>query len=262
MDEYAVDLLVVQCRQQMRRYYQDRQESDPRFCHELLRRAFDEQDPDAGNAAFDLLMPFLHKWVQRHERYTLGKDYINDIAHETLTRLLERSRKGTFNVSSNTLPQVFTYIHHCAMHVFLEAQRKQKHETPLSDDTLVESHHHPETMVVHRSQMEQYINDICALLPSAVATPIQAQYHDPAVFDTISFPQLQADVLPYLLNHHFSEQDCRLIELRYIENKRPKEIAPQIGIPVSDLYRRLASILRRLRKDPILAKQFGFDLED
>jgi RNA polymerase sigma factor (sigma-70 family) len=260
MHEQPLDQLTANCRQQMHHYYAH-QESDPRFCHELLRRAFDEQDHAAAHAAFAVLAPMLHKWLQRQK---VAERQREDIVQETLLRLQEYHRQGTFKVATYTLPQVFAYIHRCAILVVLETRRKfnHLHQEYLHDALPADAQNQPEAIAAHRAQLETLLNAACAWLPSEDAATLRATYHHPSLLDTLTLVHLKATLLPVVLRHHLPPEDWQLMELRYIRGKPPRDIAPLLGVPVGDVSARLTKVRRALRTNRALGELFGWKQDD
>jgi DNA-directed RNA polymerase specialized sigma24 family protein len=94
------------------------QSSNPQTCHELLRRAFDEQQHEAFDQVFILFAPRLRVWLHRHIKS--DKDLIEDVVQGTFARLLQESQRRTFVVASFALPQVLAYIRKCTLIVLKE----------------------------------------------------------------------------------------------------------------------------------------------
>jgi hypothetical protein len=64
--------------------------------------------------------------------------------------------------------------------------------------------------------------------------------------------RLKLEALGYVLKRRLPAEDRALLEQRYAIRTPPREMAQQMGVDVHVLYRRLATIMRRVRHDPAI----------
>ncbi len=244
MAQYSLRELAAECQQQMQHFEETRQ-SDTRFCLELLRRAFDAGETDAGDLVYAQFAPMLARWLGSK----LDRNQSEDVIQETFARLLAQSRVGRFQVASYSLPQVLQFIKRCALIVVKEHRHPHPH-------TLPDVAAYPGVALDLRQDLEAVLASVRGLLlPEEWAALVQRHFREQQPTDATPH-RLKSDALGMLLRRKLPADDLALFELRYARNVPPREIARQFGIEVQQVYRRLATIMRRLRNDSDLAHLF------
>ncbi|NJN66865.1 MAG: sigma-70 family RNA polymerase sigma factor [Chloroflexaceae bacterium] len=248
---YPLEWIITHCRVQMELFHQG-QPDDPRFCHELLRRAFEAHDPEASDEVFVLFAPPLRRWFLRHVEAAL----VDDLVQETFARLLEKSRQGTFHVSAYTLSQVRSFIHGCACQVVQEEQRRQSRTPVALPEPTARCWNDPgpstEDLVEWRFRLADLMHRSEALLPHGPSAALKPQCPDGYGLDITELRSFRARMLVSLLRHRLPPDEWDLVNQRYLHGMKPRDIARQAGVEVGQVYTRLASLMRRLRADTTL----------
>lgn len=220
------------------RRFDANQQSDPRFCHELLRRAFDDHDQEAANHVFLLYAPRLRRWLRRK----IESDTVDDIVQETFTRLVDQSQRGSFVVAPYALSQVLWFIKRCAL-IVLKEQRDHLTTSALDPQDLPTN---PLDLQLELASLATRLQQV--LTPDEWAT-LERQYVPHQITDERVLRRILLEALVIFLRRSLPTDEWELLEMRYIKEMKPAAIAQQQGVEVEPLYLKLASLMRRLRNN-------------
>lgn len=245
--DQQITQIAATCAEHMQRYNLG-QSSNPQACHELLRRAFDEQQHEAFDHVFILFAPRLRRWLRRHLKN--HRDLIDDIVHETFEELLRDSQQGAFVVARYTLPQVLYYIKRRTLFVSKSLSRKGNYPIEKPDQLADES-------VDHLSDLDDVIKRVQPLLTSEEWQMIADQYLNNEVADSLTARRLKLAALAILLRQYLTVEEFELFHLRHVDQMKPAAIARRYNMDVKAVSLRLASLMRRIRNKSDLLKLFG-----
>lgn len=160
MKALTVEQLAEQCEQENRKFSRQ-QESDPRYCFELLRRALLEDIPQAFSSFYRVYEPIVRRWVYSHSQFNLTNedaDYFVSAALSKFYFALRGAKFGQFSV----LPQVMSYLKLCAHTAITQYLRDQQRLATVSLDDQEEWMQPAESDV---PQSEDVWATICEVLP-------------------------------------------------------------------------------------------------
>lgn len=112
--------------------YIRRQDSDPQFCLELLRRALVDAASDALTHVYKVYEPLVLSWVHRHERFAQTGEEAGYFASMALRNFYFALRGAKF-ANFQFLPQILNYLKRCVHSAIEQYIRDQK---PLADEPL------------------------------------------------------------------------------------------------------------------------------
>ena len=140
-----LDDLAQRCAEQTQRFNR-RQESDPGFCFELLRRALADGVADAFTWVCRIYEPQVTKWVYRHSGFTRTGESAEYFANAALSRFFFALQGPKFD-RLPSLAQVLAYLKACvhsAVAQYLRDQQKAEwvplEEAPAATPDLAEEH--------------------------------------------------------------------------------------------------------------------------
>jgi RNA polymerase sigma factor (sigma-70 family) len=210
LEQLPLPAVIAGCQQQTECFRRDGV-SDPRFCHELWRRAIDLHDADAWKALVEQYSGLIR---DRLQQAGLDGETIEEALQQTFVSLWLKSRAGEFSAQGRTLAEVLQYLSN-RMRYSMITVRRQQHALALSEGGAVDA-----------IAAEDRIDAIDATLDA------QALFAD-----------IRVSVQPV---------EWRVLQLRYMEDLPPREIAIVLALPVEEIYVILADVKRRLRARPDL----------
>ncbi len=242
------------CQAQMQQF-KERRQSDTRFCHELLRRAFDEQDPDAFDIIFLLFGSRMRLWLQTSP----CSHIVEDVIQESFLRLWQQSQSQTFVVAAYQFPQVLWFLKRSTLIVCKETQQRTTTTTEL--DMEIAAPDTPDQAALIQAEIQEALSKLRALLsPEDYALLEQRFLHDQPIDHTTPH-RLHMAAFRVLIQQKVTPDEWELLEMRHIKRLPPREIAKQHNEPVEQIYLQLATLRRRLVKDPDLKAILVFDKE-
>lgn len=117
--------LAQQCAAQSERYFQ-RQDSDPRYCYELLRRAIFERNQQAWTLFYNQYRPLVASWVLRHPAFVQSGEevqYFVNCAYEKFWSAMSPQKFGNFV----DLKSLLRYLQMCVHSVIVDQIRQAEH---------------------------------------------------------------------------------------------------------------------------------------
>ena len=125
VERLALSNLVEICRQQRASYYHRPDQVDSRFCFELFRRAFAEQNDEALTALYPLYLPQVAAWVQQLAReteldYPLGF-YVADCASHFVLKMRARHFR-----LFQSLGQIMAFWKKCIFGLMIDSMRRRR----------------------------------------------------------------------------------------------------------------------------------------
>lgn len=119
--------LVQHCTAQSERYFQ-RQDSDPRYCYELLRRAIFERNQPAWTMFYNQYRPLVASWVLRHPAFAQSGEevqYFVNCAYEKFWAAMSPAKFDHFA----DLKSLLRYLQTCVHSVIVDQIRQAEHHT-------------------------------------------------------------------------------------------------------------------------------------
>lgn len=113
MELLPLGQIAQRCATESERYFQH-QDSDPRFCYELVRRAILERHQGAWTLFYSQYRPLVAGWVLRHPAFALsGEDvqYFVNSAYEKFWAALSPARFANFPELKGVLRYLQTCVH-------------------------------------------------------------------------------------------------------------------------------------------------------
>jgi hypothetical protein len=142
LDNLSVDELATHCREETAKYRRQC-DNDPRFCFELFRLAFSQNDDEAFTALYRIYLPLVFYWVNRHPSFQSGSDLPEDFASDAVQRFYFAMRQGDFGRFEN-LPSVLQFLKRCVHTAVMYPRRKQPVTIPLATVPNLPSGHNAE----------------------------------------------------------------------------------------------------------------------
>ncbi len=121
LHDLNLDALRNYCAEQSDRFFH-RQEHDPRYCYEIFRRAFLEQDQRAWEIIYRQYKPLVCGWVERHALFSaLGeeRDYFVNRSFEKMWLAITPQKFVHFF----ELKSILRYLQVCVHSVLVDAMR-------------------------------------------------------------------------------------------------------------------------------------------
>jgi hypothetical protein len=116
--------IVQRCAEETQRYSR-RQESDARFCFELLRRALADGVADAFTHVCQIYQPQVLSWVHRHASFERSGESAEYFANSALTQFYFALRGPKFE-RTPTLAHVLGYLKTCVYSAVAQYVRDQQ----------------------------------------------------------------------------------------------------------------------------------------
>jgi DNA-directed RNA polymerase specialized sigma24 family protein len=123
----ALGQLVQHCAAQSERYFQ-RQDSDPRYCYELLRRAIFDQNQQAWTMFYNQYRPLVASWVLRHPAFVQSGEEVQffvNCAYEKFWAVMSPAKFGHFA----DLKSLLRYLQTCVHSVIVDQIRQAEHRS-------------------------------------------------------------------------------------------------------------------------------------
>ena len=216
--------IAQRCAHETDRFFHQ-QESDPRYCFELLRRAIVDRCQRAWEFAYAQYQPLVTSWVRRHTAFpACGEDaqYLVNRAFEKMWTALTPAKFGRFPA----LNALLRYLQMCVHSVILDAVRMAE-RTPTVPYEQLPVHQNPEPAAPENQAMER-------MQRRALWEEINARMHD--------------------------DQERQVVYASFVLALKPREICsqfPDLFRDVKQVYRVKENVLARLRRDPELARLLG-----
>ena len=127
-----LNVLRSRCADESERFFHH-QGHDPRFCYEIFRRAFLEQDQRAWESIYQQYKPLVSGWVEHHSLFCAldeEKDYFVNRAFEKMWAAITSQEFGQFP----DLKSLLRYLQICVHSVLVDAMRARE-QAELFGDT-------------------------------------------------------------------------------------------------------------------------------
>jgi RNA polymerase sigma factor (sigma-70 family) len=204
LEKLPLPAVIAGCQQQTECFRRNGV-SDPRFCHELWRRAIDLHEPDAWQALVEQYSALVR---DRLQQAGLDDEMREEALQQTFVNLWLKSRAGVFSTEGRTLAEVLQYLLNSMRYTLLAVRRQQR--------------------------------DLS--LQASAGTDALAEDHTPEVDARLDTQKLLTHIRAELKIHEW----C-VLQLRYVEDLPPREIATVLEMTVDQVYLILADVKRRLR---------------
>ncbi|GAB4121331.1 MAG: hypothetical protein Fur005_34090 [Roseiflexaceae bacterium] len=185
------------------------QPNDPRYSFELCHRAIDRHDPHAWHALIEIFQPMLLAPLRQQQ---VDPTLAEDVWQEALTTLWAKCRSGEFSTEGRSLAEVLTFMRGGVHFALCSYRRRQREFVLLGDHT----------------------QDGALAIPGVEGVVEQ---------------QIDMAVMLGQVQRYLSEQEWRLLWLRFGMGYPPRQIAAQLAMSVERVSAQLATILRRLRSN-------------
>jgi DNA-directed RNA polymerase specialized sigma24 family protein len=143
--------LVQHCATQSERYFQ-RQDSDPRYCYELLRRAIFDRNQQAWTMFYNQYRPLVASWVLRHPAFMQSGEeaqYFVNCAYEKFWAAMSPAK---FNYFAD-LKSLLRYLQTCVHSVIVDQIRQAEYRAlPLN----IESAHGATGITLDHASREEF----------------------------------------------------------------------------------------------------------
>lgn len=119
--------LVQHCSAQSERYFQ-RQDSDPRYCYELLRRAIFDRNQQAWTMFYNQYRPLVASWVLRHPAFVQSGEeaqFFVNCAYEKFWAAMSPAKFEHFA----DLKSLLRYLQTCVHSVIVDQIRQHEHRS-------------------------------------------------------------------------------------------------------------------------------------
>jgi DNA-directed RNA polymerase specialized sigma24 family protein len=123
LSSWKMDLLEKRCAEESKRFYQ-RKSHDTRFCLEMFRRAFVDQDQEAWEYLYRQYQPLVSGWLENHALFpsiSEEKEYFINRAYEKMWHSLTKEKFERFT----ELSAVLHYLKMCVGSVIIDYVRAQ-----------------------------------------------------------------------------------------------------------------------------------------
>ncbi len=223
-------VVVQRCQEESERFFQQAL-NDPRYCHEVFRRAIVHHTGNAWAFVYRQYTPLVVSWVERHASFaSSGEDpaYFVNRAFEKMWSALGPEKFANFP----DLKSLLRYLQLCTSSVIVDHVRAREHV------------HFASTLSINHQD-------------------------DPDL--SYGNPGIEVSILDELERQQFwqriqqrlkSEAEQRLLYYRFALDLMPREICtrfPDEFPDVKEVYKMLQKILDRLGRDPELKKFLSQD---
>jgi len=125
--------LAHRCRKEQRLYH-NKLPNDPRYCYELFRMAFQNNDLEAWDLVINIFRKMVASWVTIHKGFDSCGENVDNIVQGAFDRCFNALSRGRLDESVG-LGGLIIYLKKCVNHQILDLIRKKIPPTvPLSDD--------------------------------------------------------------------------------------------------------------------------------
>jgi DNA-directed RNA polymerase specialized sigma24 family protein len=119
--------LVQHCAAQSERYFQ-RQDSDPRYCYELLRRAIFERNQQAWTMFYNQYRPLVASWVLRHPAFVQSGEEVQFFVNCAYEKFWAAMSPAKFDHFAD-LKSLLRYLQTCVHSVIVDQIRQAEHRS-------------------------------------------------------------------------------------------------------------------------------------
>jgi DNA-directed RNA polymerase specialized sigma24 family protein len=125
--------LAQECAAQSERYFQ-RQDSDPSYCYELLRRAILERQQQAWTLFYNQYRPLVASWVLRHPAFVQSGEEVQYFVNSAYEKFWSALSPAKFEYFPD-LKGLLRYLQTCVHSVIIDQIRLAEHRAlPLNLD--------------------------------------------------------------------------------------------------------------------------------
>lgn len=224
LNSVSLNILRHRCSEESDRYFR-RQNNDPRYCFELIRRAVVDQNQRAWNMVYTQYQPLVAGWIRRHTLFSsLDEElqFLINRAFEKMWHVLTPEKFAQFP----DLKSILRYLQMCVHSVIVDTLRAREQAQLLED------------------------------LPGEPMVTIGDGLDDPQVQ---ILDRSQADSLwEWIEGRLKNDQERRVVYCSFVLDLKPAQIYDQhkdIFHNVREIYQIKENILARLRRDQEL-KEF------
>ncbi len=158
-------LLVLRCQEESACFYRG-STYDPRFAHELFRRALEQRDDAAWAELFSLYRVLVESWVRRSGALAATQESAEHFVVAAFTRFWQAIPPERFS-SFPSLSSLLQYLQRCSGCVVIDAARAQSHRQTVSEDAIPVSAIptiSPDTEALAQIEQEEFWRLISSLL--------------------------------------------------------------------------------------------------
>jgi DNA-directed RNA polymerase specialized sigma24 family protein len=119
--------LVQHCSAQSERYFQ-RQDSDPRYCYELLRRAIFDRNQQAWTMFYNQYRPLVASWVLRHPAFVQSGEEVQFFVNCAYEKFWAAMSPAKFDHFAD-LKSLLRYLQTCVHSVIVDQIRQHEHRS-------------------------------------------------------------------------------------------------------------------------------------
>jgi hypothetical protein len=210
--------IAHRCTQETELFFR-RQRYDPRYCHELFRRAIVSRDQRAWDLIYAQYRPLVTAWVQRHSAFPASGEevqYFVNRAFEKMWNALTPEKFANFA----DLGSVLKYCQMCTHSAILDQVRKTELATVDLEDE----------------------GGVTGQVAKAMAD-------EPDALDHVHRQELWQEITTRLKN----EKECKVLYGSFVLGLKPRELYHHFSRTfrdVQEVYRVKENLLARLRRDP------------
>jgi DNA-directed RNA polymerase specialized sigma24 family protein len=127
LDTLSLAELAQRCHAETKKFYQN-VEHDPRYCYELLRRAFvlaQAEREQAWDLVYQQYKAQVFRWALHHPQFKASGEETDDIVHAVFERLYRVLTPDKFNQFPN-LASILRYMQMCVHSVVIDVVRKNR----------------------------------------------------------------------------------------------------------------------------------------
>lgn len=217
-----MNFLCLRCREETERFFL-RQETDPRYCFELFRRAIITSDQFAWDCLYHRYYRLVSSWVERHPLYQMlneDTDMLVNLAFEKMWSVLSAEKFTHFL----ELKALLRYLQLCVHSVMVDLSRGRERTTGLE-----QAHHE-------------------ALADS----PVNEPFTIPAPEAQVAERMQSAELWGLLESRIKNEKERHVLEGMFVLALKPAEVFalyPGSFQDVREVYQVRDNLLARLRRD-------------
>ncbi len=214
IEQFPLHVIVQRCREESARYERDEQ-SDERFCWEMLRRALVARDEDAWAAVFNIYGPLVRRWVHRHPARQTADETDDFWVNRAFDRFWTALGPERFN-DFPTVGALLSYLRRCCSSALDDAVRWTRHEFRVPTD------------------LEQ-------LDRQGLLTTLAPVEHD-----------LAESLWEAISARVEDERERQIARLSFLQDLKPSEIYhlyPAMFASVAEIYRLKRNLIDRIRRD-------------
>jgi DNA-directed RNA polymerase specialized sigma24 family protein len=224
LNSVSLNILKHRCSEESDRYFR-RQNHDPRYCFELIRRAIVDQNQPAWNMVYTQYQPLVAGWIRRHTLFSSLDEELQFFINRTFEKMWHVLTPEKF-AQFPDLKSILRYLQMCVHSVIVDTLRAREQAQLLEDLpgepmlTIGNGLDGPEVQILDRSQAESLWEWIEARLKN--------------------------------------DQERRVVYCSFVLDLKPAQIYDQhkdIFQNVREIYQIKENILARLRRDQEL-KEF------